>query len=386
MNEQDGGLFLWIGRVPKYGVRNDGTIRRVNRECLDFVSRISQFTEVRAGPVDEWELDGGEVRLRGERIARSDLMRARTLLIDVKSDGAPERARADALEQFIAEHYPQAAILNPLASASLFSSKIAFYEMASANPALRDTVVPHQVIRSIGDVDTAIDRFSFPIVLKPDDLAHGHGMHLVHDRKEFLAHVRAIRRHPLRYRTQRLLQPFRETARRWLKRPLRKEHHYLNNGQVVANPFVETIGVDVGGRIQLMVHYFGPTMVGLRAKVITQGWSSHSPGVLSSLEQMGRGRFGALATVVLDAVERSRTGLTALRRALPAWPIRFDAMIDGAGRVVVSEPEFKWGYREHSLYDGMMALGYDPAQIEARTGMNVYVDVAALVRARSHLD
>jgi hypothetical protein len=388
MQMQDGGWMLWIGPIPKHGIRSDGAVGGARGEFQDFVTLLSRLTTVRAGGVDDWNVTGDDLRLRGQCISPTELCRARSLVVNAVGLNERGRAKATALEQFITYRYPQVAVINPMQAEPVFRSKIAFYEMASANPKLRDTVVAHQVIRSGQDVDAAIERFSFPIVVKPDDLAGGHGMRLVHDRKEFVAHVRTIRLHPLRYRVERLLQPFRETGRRWLGRKRSREHHYLNNGRIVANPFVETFKPDVGGRIQVSLSYLGPQLVMIRGLVFEDGWNLRTAGErYHSLRQMGHERFERFANAALDAVERSREELMEVRRAIRAWPVRLDTMLDTTGRLVVSEPEPKWGWgnKTTTLIDGMSELGYDPAVIAARTGLNVRIDVGALARAGSHM-
>lgn len=388
MRRHDGGWLLWIGPIPKHGIRSDGAIGAVGGDFEDHVTLLSKLTAIRAGGVNEWKFEGENLLLHEQRVSSSELARVRSVVINAVESSESGRARATALERFITHRHPQVAVIDPMQAEPLFRSKIAFYEMASANPALRDAVVAHQVIRSIEDIDAAIERFSFPIVVKPDDLAGGHEMRLVRNRKEFLAHVRTIRRHPLRYRMQRLLQPFRETGRRWLGRKRWREHHYLNNGLVVANPFVETFRPDVGGRIQVSHSYLGPQLIMIRGMVFRGGWNLRTANEWRhSLRQLGHERFERFASAVLEAVERSREDVMAVRRAIRGWPVRLDATVDTAGRLVVSEPELKWGweYGTTTLLDGMTALGYDPDVIAARTGVNVHIDVGALARARSHI-
>jgi hypothetical protein len=386
MQARESGVFLWVGPEQEFGV---GHARRAGRGTVaapGLPTRLSEVIDVRVGPITEWHLERGELRFRGAPLTPADLARTRALLIDVKKEGPRAHPKALALERFISERHPGVAILHPMEAEPLFRTKIALFDLAQADPTLRDLVVPHQVIRSAEDIDVAIDRFSFPIVAKANDLAAGHGMRLVRSRKEFLAQVRAIRLHPLRYRMERLLQPLREAVRRRLDKGRWREHHYLNDGRVVANPFVETFRPEVGGRVQVSLNYLGPQLVMIRTLVYPNGWNMRtSDQKLQSIEQLGPERFAALAQAVLDAVERSRESLTALRGALPAWPIRLDAMLDTAGRIVVSEAEFTWGHARRPFHEGLLALGYDLAHVEARTGWNVHIDVRALARARSHM-
>jgi hypothetical protein len=378
------GRFFWVGEVPTPRL-TVGVIEGQSVDAASLVDALTEYTMVVRAPINAWQVEGARLLVEGARIDADAAARA-VVLFNHKGEAGASFEHAMQIERWFRSHAPTAMILHPPSGAAVFRSKIAFYEAVGADPAIQHLVPAHQVIVANDDIDAAIARFGFPIVVKADDLSKGDLMEVVTDRASFVKHVQTIRAYATT--PQRASLPSRVLAitKSLLRRGKWRDHHYRNNGRVLANPFVETFDPVLGGRLGLGLHYFGAKLTALRPKLIEDGWSSHLQGRnVKALEGLSRDQFHHLSERLASAVERQRETLAAVARALPSWPLRLDAMLQPSSEILISEPEMKWGYKNHPFPKLCQTHQIDVDALARRTGLAPEIDLHSLATARQPL-
>jgi hypothetical protein len=376
------GKFFWIGEVPPK-VLKIGAFQGRALNAADIVSELRAHTEVIQAPLLQWHVEGDRLRVAGS-VIDPEAARGARVLVNHKDVAGEPFEHAGQIERWFEKYVPSAAIINPLNGTPPFRSKAAFFELTRHDPDLSRLVMPHQEIRSGEDVESAIQRFGFPMVVKADNLPRGRLMRLVHTRRELVRHIGVIRAQPTWYRIEALMQRPRSWVKRLLGRDARPVHLYKNTGRIIVNPFIETFDATLQGRLGMGIHFLGSQLTALRPRFMRQGWSNHDEQD-ESIGDFDRRRFHHLADRVLDAAERNRDAIVTLRRALRSWAIRLDTLIDPQGNVIVSEPGAKWGYKTHTFPRLCAEHGIERGMMTSRTGWNDEIDMRMLAVATSHV-